>query len=64
MNNGGHTDFRAPGRTSEWIEMRAGQRYYIEGHHAQGSSLTHFTVGVQIEPNDASVVAGSAKMTP
>ena len=31
---GGVTAFRDFKVKSQWIEMKAGQRYYVEGHHA------------------------------
>ena len=61
-NSGG---FRVFATRSEWVEMRAGQRYYMEGAVVQGNGAHHYTIGVEIAPADPAVSAGaSALMTP
>ena len=34
---------------SEWIALTAGEYYYMEGQHIQGSGGDHFTVSVEID---------------
>ena len=38
---------------SEWIELKAGQHYYIEGHYVERNGDDHYTVAVEIEKDDA-----------
>lgn len=34
---------------SAWVNLTAGQKYYIEGAHREGTGTDHFSVAVEIE---------------
>jgi hypothetical protein len=36
-------------RTSEWVDLVEGEKYYIEGDHQEGGGGDHFTLAVEIE---------------
>ena len=43
-------NFEGTGKTwSEWIELKKGQHYYIEGSFAENGGGDHFSVAVEIE---------------
>jgi hypothetical protein len=48
-----HTNFRGVedlGRhMSDWVNLTAGESYYLEGRHYEGSGGDHFTASVEIE---------------
>ena len=41
-----------PNRTSEWIALEAGEHYYIQGQHLEGTGGDHFSVAVEIEATE------------
>ena len=34
---------------SEWVELKKGKHYYLEGRHTESTGSDHFTVAVEIE---------------
>ena len=44
--------FRKVTAYTEWIDMKAGQLYYMEGHLLQGSGALYYSIGVEIDPYD------------
>ena len=44
--------FRKVTAYTEWIDMKAGQLYYMEGHLLQGTGALYYSIGVEIDPID------------
>ena len=53
----GHSGgFRKVTATTEWINMKAGQLYYMEGHLLQSTAGLYYSIGVEIDPvNDTMI---------
>jgi hypothetical protein len=40
-------------KISDWVSLTAGEYYYIESYHLEGSGGDHFAAAVEIEKSDA-----------